>query len=215
MKNKFLKVLALLSIALFLNGCCKFDSYLKVSKSGDIDYSGSFALSESLLQGQDIIDWLNDMSVDTSLFQNVTSKREVYDGVYYQVINFKSKGEELAKYLDYKVEKRKINLTIKANDIEDKIAGLPVTYESDAEEKVIFSSFKEYGLKATITVEMPGKIISASCGEIDGNKVSIDLLENMNQEIKIVSKTSDSSTYLLIGLTIIAFLSYYYQKKKA
>ena len=62
---------------------------------------------------------------------------------------------------------------------------------------------------------MPGKIISASCGEINGNKVSIDLLENMNQEIKIVSKTSDSSTYLLIGLTIIAFLSYYCQKKKA
>lgn len=65
------------------------------------------------------------------------------------------------------------------------------------------SMLQSYGVEMTYVIEMPGEITSAEYGEIEGNTVTFDLLEMMEEEEEIFVTSEESAIPCVSGLVAL------------
>ena len=203
-------------LSFILCGCMQINVKYVIEEDGKVKLGGTYLIQDSFIEQYDVsMDDLkesiandgSDLSEDDYTFKEIT---KTIDDVKYQGIEFMSNTaiempDDDTINLDIKNGKAAFTMdtTSLTSDIQDS------GYDKD--------SLEAMGFKMTFTIEMPYPIKEASEGEIDGNSVTINLLDINNQKITITAE-KDSSTLLYIGIGIgiaaIALSSFIIIKKR-
>ena len=188
--NKKLTLLLMTILPFLLSGCIKFSLYIDVDRDSNAMYHGSLYVPETAIGSQDDLDLMyNELFKNIPLLNDrVNSETEIGEQKY-KGCTFTGTGEELSTFV--KIEKTGedcMHLTFSSDPLLDNVSDLPLNLNIfEDKEKADISSLSEFGAEAYLEIRMPGKVFSASHGEIDGDTVKINLLETLGEEIEIVS----------------------------
>ena len=206
MKQKVLTFL-LLPLLLLLTSCLKFHEDVTVSAEGAVEVSGSFYLSESVLADSTAREQFGRF-YDLSRLTEIEESAQLIDGNAYS--GFRFTADPSAFVTEKNGSEMTLRFPIPAFD--DSQFDLDVLGSDDD-----LSALKDYGVETRIEVQMPGRILSASAGEIDGDTLVIDLLEVNGTEVEVVSRISSQLTDILFavgGIACVALLAYPLLRKK-
>ncbi len=210
--KKLQKLLAVFLAVFLLSGCFKYRIELTVDKEGNIDAKTTMLFKElSLTESGVDPDEFVDEQIQTSQAEDEDVKyekvREEIDGESY--VGFSITGDE-AIDLETKVENNVITLEIplkeEATEVTDIIGG-----EEDED-----IDYGELGIEMLVIVNMPAKAES-NVGTVDGNKVTINLLEDSKtvDTAVITCKLPGSYTVVfVIGAIVLAALAVFLYMKK-
>ena len=220
--NKFKKLGVIFTLAFVLCGCYKMNINVEVANDGKTSMSMDMLMQESVLdymgQGADDLEksFKEGMGESAKDVKFTKLEKTIDDDKY---VGFKAElpkeaAEQMAKQ-SVKVEDKKIIFEMAKEDLDSLNGALGESQagmgDADPEE------MKAQGIELNFTVKMPGKIISTTAGEIDGNTVVVDLLTS-NEAIKIESeKAADNTMLYIIGgvaaVVIIAGVVIFLKKK--
>lgn len=200
MKQK-VSTLLLLPLLLLMTSCLKFHEDVRVSKEAAVEVSGSFYLSESVLADSTARDQFG-RYYDLSRLTETEDSSQLIEGNAYS--GFRYQAEPSA----YTAEKNGSEMTLRFSipAFDDAQFDLDVLGGDDD-----LSALKDYGVETTITVEMPGKILSATAGEFEGKTLTIDLLQTNGTEVEVVSRIENKAVEAAIavgGIAVLALLAY-------
>ena len=189
-------------MAFILTGCMKIRVGFDVSKDASMKQSITMLFSESMIS-------LTGGSIDESLEELAKSFTTQYPDATVEIIR-EGEGEE--KYGGVAVsglnpddfENTTVTCTKEGNVITFELP-LAEMQNSIADEinlsgyGLSISQLKEYGAEMLITVNMPSKATS-NMGTVEGNKVTLDLLEDGISGRLVVTCKTGLSTGVLIGI---------------
>lgn len=189
---KFRRKIPLLLMALLpflLCGCMKFTLYLDVDRDQNIEYHGSVYVPETAISSEDDLDLLYDGLFKGSdlLKDRVSSETEIGDQKF-KGCTFTGTGEQVKDFVSVEQVNSQMHLHLSSAQILDNVSDLPLNMNVFEDKGgTDLASLSEFGAEAVIEIQMPGKVLSSSHGEINGDTVRIDLLETLGQDVEIVS----------------------------
>lgn len=215
--KKLRNLLVVCTMAFVLLGCYKVNMNVDIDSKGNMKTEMDFLIEESMLSyignGTDELkksmkEGLPEDQKDQIKFKDL---EKTIDGTKY--VGF------TITYPDAKAKDTKEVITIEGNEMvfEMDDSYLDSMGTSSLTNGTDMKDLEDAGVEFNVTVNMPGKIKEASVGEIDGNKVKINLLK-VDKQIKIVSELGNSNTLLYVaigvGVVIVAAAAFFFFKNK-
>lgn len=213
--NKYTKIFISVLLLFLLSGCFKTELSLKIDAKQNIDVAGHFVIDQEILTLHDLTldDMINDSPFKEAPFlaNSVDLEKEI-DGKIYVGKSFEHQLYKESDLIKTEIVDDELHFVINPSTIES------VQFNINAlEDRKDNSQFlKELGVEAKMVIHMPAKIIWTSLGEINGNKVTIDLTSYNGEGIMIKSELHNNLPYYVIGgaVFIVSFAIVYLNLKK-
>ncbi|MDD8048678.1 MAG: hypothetical protein PHH04_03635 [Thomasclavelia sp.] len=202
--GKIKKVLLALIMTFILTGCVQYNVDVKIEDENTGSMQMSLIVKKDALESsgytmKELKNILN--GTDTSNYKTTEISKTI-DGekyVGYKSVAKKSAVKEMLKKVT-KEEKNDTSIYTLKLDTKSLTKTDPSSYTQTID-------LKKVGVTMTATIEMPGNISSSTVGKVDGNKVTIDIVDlitdNNVSTIKIVSKaTPDNNVPLIIAISV-------------
>lgn len=216
--KKIIKMLLLLSFVVVLTGCMKMNMKITVSEdltmTGKVDmlFQESFLKTMGMTKEEAISSMKKSMQKDNEDYQ-IEEIEETIDGETWAGLSMTS--DELynmdaqdvltkdGQVIKMKIPMDELNKEINEQGFSD-LAGSGYSVET----------LKNAGVEMNLIIEMPGKV-TANVGKVEGNTVTIDLLDMINEnnidyieiEADLTQSTNDNTMlYIGIGVAIIVVL---------
>lgn len=216
--KKIIKMLLLLSFVVILTGCMKTNMKITVSEdltmTGKVDmlFQESFLKTMGMTKEEAISSMKKSMQKDNEDYQ-IEEIEETIDGETWAGLSMTS--DELynmdaqdvltkdGQVIKMKIPMDELNKEINEQGFSD-LAGSGYSVET----------LKNAGVEMNLIIEMPGKV-TANVGKVEGNTVTIDLLDMINEnnidyieiEADLTQSTNDNTMlYIGIGVAIIVVL---------
>lgn len=228
--KKILKVFTLLLTVFLLTGCMKMRMNFEVSSDKSVRSSMELLIEESALQAsqmtkEDFVQQMEDEILSSPEGQNakVTAIDEIIDAS--QWVGVRIEG------LTSTVDEMGINIQEETIDGKDclvlrlPLENLSQQMNSEFSQTAGYSvdKMKALGLEMVMNIKMPGDVES-NVGTVDGQNVTIDLLELASQPPQddeiVISSAKEASmdmTYVFVGigiLVVIGFIALILKNKK-
>lgn len=228
--KKILKVFTLLLTVFLLTGCMKMRMNFEVSSDKSVRSSMELLIEESALQAsqmtkEDFVQQMEDEILSSPEGQNakVTAIDEIIDAS--QWVGVRIEG------LTSTVDEMGINIQEETIDGKDclvlrlPLENLSQQMNSEFSQTAGYSvdKMKALGLEMVMNIKMPGDVQS-NVGTVDGQNVTIDLLELASQPPQddeiVISSAKEASmdmTYVFVGigiLVVIGFIALILKNKK-
>lgn len=228
--KKILKVFTLLLTVFLLTGCMKMRMIFEVSSDKSVRSSMELLIEESALQAsqmtkEDFVQQMEDEILSSPEGQNakVTAIDEMIDAS--QWVGVRIEG------LTSTVDEMGINIQEETIDGKDclvlrlPLENLSQQMNSEFSQTAGYSvdKMKALGLEMVMNIKMPGDVES-NVGTVDGQNVTIDLLELASQPPQeneiVISSAKEASmdmTYVFVGigiLVVIGFIALILKNKK-
>lgn len=199
----------LLTITVFvLTACGKLDLNLYVYEDATSKCLGNIYIENQTFDAlfSDLDEFeiiLNRVGIDLDLGSWQKTEATI-DGVHYSGYSFQIPTDDFLYAI--KDEDNHIILQIDTSSIDDYAIDFDLINQSDD-----MSFFESLNFQATMKIAMPGKVISSTAGEVDGNNVIINLMQEY-EEIVVESKIDKHlEDYLgiiaLVGIVFV-FITY-------
>lgn len=214
--KKVWKTISIMIAAIILTGCMKMNVKVVIEDENNASMVMEAYYSKEMLDsyGADPDEAFGQLKSGKYEDWQTKDINKKIDGKEYVGVEMTAPAKECKDILDNLTVDKKDNskeytFTMSSNNLND-------FGDTESLEGAGYSieQMKSLGLEMTMTIEMPGKIESASLGEIDGNTVTIDLLDMANanvNNIEIVAKESTSANamylYLAGGVAIVAIIA--------
>lgn len=228
--KKILKVFTLLLTVFLLTGCMKMRMNFEVSSDKSVRSSMELLIEESALQAsqmtkEDFVQQMEDEILSSPEGQNakVTAIDEIIDAS--QWVGVRIEG------LTSTVDEMGVNIQEETIDGKDclvlrlPLENLSQQMNSEFSQTAGYSvdKMKALGLEMVMNIKMPGDVES-NVGTVDGQNVTIDLLELASQPPQddeiVISSAKEASmdmTYVFVGigiLVVIGFIALILKNKK-
>lgn len=216
--KKLLKISCLLLMVMTLTGCMKMNVNVEVKADKTMAMGMELLAEETMFTGtgtsaEDWVEQMKEQILSSAEMKDAktTPITKTIDGVEWVGINVEYTSDE-ASTSTYLIEKEIdgkdcLEITLPMDNFNDQMNGTSLETSGYS-----VSKLKAMGMEMNITIKMPGKVTS-NIGKVDGNSVTIDLLELMasgkTEDIVISSPLSDGSmmTYALIGVGVVAIVA--------
>lgn len=225
--KKFWKSLTIVVAAILLTGCMKMNVKVVIEDENTATMSMEAYYSKEMLDsyGADPDEAFEQFNSGKYEGWQTKDISKTIDGKEYVGVELTAPAKECKDILDNLTVKEEgkskvYTFTMSSNNLDD--LGDPDDLEGTG---YSLDQMKKLGLEMVMSIQMPGKIKNATFGKIDGDTVTIDLLEMAManaSDIKIVAEesTSANSMYLYLAggvavLAVIAVVVIVMKKKKA
>ncbi|MBR3358410.1 MAG: hypothetical protein IKG46_11395 [Solobacterium sp.] len=200
---KTMKKLLVCAMALVLTGCFKMRVTFDVTKEGEISGAYRMLVSTSFVEsmGANVDDMIADMQQSLQeeypdgkmTLVNEKIGEDNYAGV--EITGIKPEGVKA------EVNGNEVKVVIPMNSVEDDITNT-VGVDDDSMD---ISALKQSGLEMTMVINMPGKAKS-NVGTVNGNTVTVDLLELPKDTAEITVTSGKGFNILLVvaGVAVVA-----------
>ena len=202
--KKLLQKAGILALALSLTGC--FKMRISVDVKSDATYTGTYTMlmSESMLT-------MGGQSVDAALETMIAEQKESTPDVEIEPVKEGEGENAYAGICVHQIPDDSVKVTKNDNiiTVEVPIKELQGEIEESVEEETMgidMSAIKEYGAEALITINMPAAP-EANAGTIEGNKVTLDLLETQTVDTLIITCKYGLSQAAKIGIGVACGLA--------
>lgn len=225
--KRIIKVFMVAFMAVALCGCIKMNVEVEVKSDLSMDAKMDVLMEEEMItsSGQDVNETIEGMkkqltSEDSMKDAKVSSIEKTIDGKKWVGVSVEglSQKDEVNGVLKKETVdgKEKIVLTLPMDELSDEM-----DLDSMGGGLYTIDQMKKLGLEMTMTIKMPAEVTS-NVGTVDGNQVTIDLLDLMangqKNDIVISSDVSNGMdmtiVYVVLGLVIIAGGIFFVLKKK-
>lgn len=186
------RILLCLLLIIGLTGCMKYNITMKVDEQGKVQSEVEVLVQEEFLNEvemttddfiQELENSLKEQYQDklNSITMNATATTKTIDNVNYvgAVITMDDKIQDA----NVKIENNKMTMTLPLDDFDSS--------EGSLDDLGDLSELKDNGMEINLVVEMPNDLTS-NVGNVEGNKVTIDLLDVMyNQTVDNIVVSCD------------------------
>lgn len=219
--KKLTKVLLLLTLVISLSGCMKVKVEMDVKSSTDMTMKLDYLIEEKLLTAsgmteEEFIEEMKTSMGDSVKAAKITPKSENIDGTKWigMTLTGPIEDEQLKDFLSEKEidGKKSLVLTLSKDFMSSNQFGGVDADKITEQTGYSIDKLKTLGMEMSIVINMPANAKS-NFGEVDGKKVTIDLLDlnskgNAVQKIEISSALSGGfdMTNILIVVGVIAIL---------
>lgn len=219
--KKLTKVLLLLTLVISLSGCMKVKVEMDVKSSTEMTMKLDYLIEEKLLtaSGMTEEEFIEEMKTSmgaSAKAAKITPKSESIDGTKWigMTLTGPIEDEQLKEFLSEKEidGKKSLVLTLAKDFMSSNQFGGVDADKISEQTGYSIDKLKTLGMEMSIVINMPANAKS-NFGEVDGKKVTIDLLElsakgNAIQKIEISSALSGGfdMTNILIVVGVIAIL---------
>jgi len=227
--KKLLKIFLLVFMVVALTGCIKFNMNVEIKADKTMTMNMELLAEEEMftsmgMTAEEYIDEMKDEILSSEGMEDakVTPINKTIDGS--QWVGVKVEGSTDSTDIDTSIKdisidgKEGIELTLPMDDLSDEMGAGDLSSLGYS-----VSQMKKLGIEMNLTVKMPGKATS-NVGTVDGNTVTIDLLELMmngqTEDIVISSPLSSGggmgTTWLIVVaiLVIVGIIAFVVLKKK-
>lgn len=214
--KKLLKLFVMIMMIVALTGCMKINMNVEVQSDLTTKMNVEMLMEESLLTANgenpdEVVKQMKEeiLSEDELKDAKVTPIEKTIDGSKWRGLSIdgmaNAESEDSIKVKKETVDgKEKITLTLPMNEMSEE---MDPSYLSSMGYSV--DQMKKLGMEMNVTIKMPGAATS-NVGKVDGNTVTIDLLEllanNNTQDIVISSELSSGGFNMTMILVIVAIV---------
>lgn len=212
-KKFYIIVLCLLVL---LTGCVKGNVNIDFQNTDNVKMNIELLLPKSFYNSYATsIDELKNALEEKNLknWQSKDLKRSI-NGVSYLGFNLiapETINKQLLSFFYYDKQENNYHVEIDLNTINN----IYNTSELKNISNYSLENLKEMGLEVNLNIIMPGEIIKTNIGEINDNKVKINLLDLLTQNkisvISLVSKEKTSNSFVVNFVVIIALIFILYR----
>ncbi|MEG0549104.1 MAG: zinc-ribbon domain-containing protein [Coprobacillus sp.] len=231
--KKISKILVLLTLVICLSGCMKINLEMEVKSSTEMTMKIDYMVEEKFLTmagmtSQQLMDQMKESMGDAASGAKITPKSETIDGSKWEgmTITGSIKESEMKTLLSEKEidGKKCVVLTLAKDFMSGNQFGGMDADKITKQTGYSIEKLKALGMEMNVIINMPADAKS-NFGKVDGNKVTIDLLElsakgSTVQKIEISSPLSKGfdMTFVYIGAGAVVLLGIVFvimKKKKA
>lgn len=202
--KRIIKIVCLVALIFSLCSCAKYNGVVKVQEDDKITLSGELLFQSDMIgdQAEEINDFINHVNEVLSNNIEFTEIEKTIDDVEYKGFLMSSKEPFESTLFKIQTSDNKTTLIIDENFLSVLDIDLDFLKENND-----FKILSDLGVELNLTIIMPGKVISSSFGHVGLNDVKINLLDNFNTQLIIVSLASNIVYIdIAIGIVIIIVL---------
>lgn len=206
-RNKIFKILSILVISFLLTGCMQMTSNYRVFSDGTYQSELEILIPEETWQDestntQEYVSLLLDEILVTEA--NISQETIVVDNVEYHEIIITSSREidDAAIEVIVDEEAHEVLFTHDLSVSDDLLFDLDAFDLGDDYKEVLALQ----GFMITERIQMPGEILRANCGRVEGDILTVDIIEEDVNKIIVRSAIASNVSSLFLIFTIVTVL---------